>query len=337
MGVLRSQISVKTSLRRFIALLLLGVLTFTLTSASNRNINYSFTNLRQLPENCQVVQHAIGKTCIPRHPQRVVTLWMATFRSTLALGIKPIATTWYAGESFPEHLQNQADRVENIGFQPNLEKILLLKPDLIVSTTRFQNIYQLLSDIAPTVVLNNPSPPPPWQKHLKDVAQILDKEEEGKELIDKYWQRIEQLKQKLGVGVASPKENRHHQLEVSVATVDQTYGIYIYGAKHPTSKVLNDIGLQRPLTQRGDFFTRDNISYENLSDIDGDVLFLSHRGGKAGVEALEKLQKEPLWQKLKVVQQNQVYIVDSDHWYAFDVLAMNAVIDDLFKYLVKQP
>lgn len=329
MGVLRSQISVKTSLRRLIALLLLGILTFTLTAACSRNINYSVTRPKQLPENCQIVQHAMGKTCIPRHPQRIVTLWMATFRSTLALGIKPIATAWYAGESFPEHLQNQADRVENIGFQPNLEKILLLKPDLIVSTTRFQNIYQQLSDIAPTVVLNNPSPPPPWQKHLKDVAQILDKEKEGKELIDKYWQRIEQIKQKLG--------DRRHQIQVSVATVDQTYGIYIYGAKHPTGKLLNDIGLQRPSTQKGNFFTKDRISQEHLSDIDGDVLFLSHRGGKAGVEALEKLQKEPLWQKLKVVQQNQVHIVDSDHWYAFDVLAMNAVIDDLFKYLVKQP
>ncbi|MBD6619069.1 iron-siderophore ABC transporter substrate-binding protein [Komarekiella sp. 'clone 1'] len=319
----------RTSLRRLSNLLLLGVLTFTLTSACSANINYSVTSPKQLKEDCRVMQHMMGKICIPRNPQRVVTLWMATFRSTLALGIKPIATAWYAGDSFPEHLQGKADGVENIGFQPNLEKILLLKPDLILSTTRFQNIYKQLSDIAPTVVLDNPSPPHPWQKHLEDTAKLLDKEQQSKQLINKYWQRIEQLKQVLG--------DRRLQMQVSVATVDQSYGIYTYGTKHPTGRVLNDIGLQRPSAQSGDFFTRDNISQEHLSDIDGDVLFLSYRGGKAAREALEKLQKEPLWQKLKVVQQNRVYLVDSDQWYAFDVLAMNAVVDDLFKYLVKHP
>ncbi|MDZ8110155.1 MAG: iron-siderophore ABC transporter substrate-binding protein [Nostoc sp. DedQUE12a] len=318
----------RISLRHLINLLLLGVLAFTLTSACSSNINYSVTSLKQPQQECQVVQHVMGRTCIPRHPQRVVTLWMGTFCSTLALGIKPIATAWYAGESFPEHLQGKADGVKNIGFQPNLEKILLLKPDVIVSTTRFQNIYKQLSDIAPTVVLNNPSPPPPWQKHLEDTAKLFDKEQESKQLISKYWQRIEKLKQALSVS-AEP-------MQVSVATIDKTFGIYTYGMKHPIGAVLNDIGLQRPSAQNGDFFTKGNISQENLSDIDGDVLFLSYRGGKAARETLEKLQKQPLWQKLKVVQKNQVYFVDSSHWYAFDVLAMNAIVDDLFKYLVNQ-
>jgi iron complex transport system substrate-binding protein len=271
----------------------------------------------------------MGETCIPHNPARIATLWMATFRSTLALDIQPITTAWYVDQPFPEHLQGKADGVENIGFQPNLERIALLKPDLILSTTRFENIYKQLSQIAPTVVLDNPTPPPPWQKHLEDVAKVLDKEEKGRQLIDEYKQRIEQLKQALG--------DRRFQMQTSIATVDQTYGIYTYGTKHPTGAVLNDIGLQRPPAQSGDFFTRDHISQEHLSDIDGDVLFLSYRGGEAAKENLEKLQRSPLWQKLKVVQQNRVYLVDSDHWYAFDVLAMNAVIDDLFKYLVNTP
>ncbi|MBW4686494.1 MAG: iron-siderophore ABC transporter substrate-binding protein [Komarekiella atlantica HA4396-MV6] len=329
----------RASLHRLINLLLLGVLTFTLTSACSRNINYSVTSPKQLKEDCRVVQHLMGKTCIPRNPQRVVTMWMGTFCSTLALGIKPIATIWIPGEPFPEHLGDKANEAEYIGTlaEPNLEKILLLKPDLILGNTRLKNIYQQLSNIAPTVVLNLPAPPLPWQNNLEDTAKLLNKEQESKQLINKYWQRIEKLQQELGVGVASPKENRRLQMQVSVATVDQTYGIYTYGKKHPTSAVLNDIGLQRPPSQRGDFFTKDNISQENLFDIDGDVLFLSTRGGKASRETLEKLQKDPLWRKLKVVQQNRVYLVDSDHWYAFDVLAMNAVLDDLFKYLVKHP
>ena len=311
---------------RFTYLFLLGVLICTIVSACS-SINHSNTSTKDLA-NCRVVQHAAGETCIPNNPQRVVTLWGGTFSSTLALGIKPIASTWIPGEPFPEHLQGKVDKVENLGFEPNLERLLLLKPDLILSNTRLQNIYTQLSSIAPTVSLYHPTPPASWQRTLEDLAKILDKEQESKKLINDYWQQIEQLKKALG--------DRRMQMQVSVATVDQTYGIFIYGKQHPTSIVLNDIGLQRPPAQDGDFFTRDKISYENLSDIDGDVLFLSY-GEEAGRQALEKLQQSPLWQQLKVVQQNRVYLVDSDHWYAFDILAMNAVIDDLFKYLVNTP
>ncbi|NEQ28399.1 MAG: iron-siderophore ABC transporter substrate-binding protein, partial [Microcoleus sp. SIO2G3] len=40
-----------------------------------------------------------------------------------------------------------------------------------------------------------------------------------------------------------------------------------------------------------------------------------------------------LWQKLNVVQRNQVYFVGV-HWHYSDILAINAILDDLFKYLV---
>lgn len=315
--------------------LLLSLLIIAIVSAcSSAAIEWGTTPASEASQaSCRIVQHAMGKTCIPYNPQRIVALWMGTFRSTLALGIKPIASTWIPGERLPKYLQGKADGVEFVGTyeQPNLEKILLLKPDLILSITRshFQNIYTQLSNIAPTVVMDVSSPPPPWQKHLEDVANIFDKEQKEKQLIDNYWQRIEQLKQALG--------DRRFKMQVSVATVDQTYQITTYGKNFPTSVVLNDIGLQRPPAQREDLFGKSNISQERLSEIDGDVLFLSYRGGKAGKEALEKLQQSPLWQKLKVVQQNQVYLVDLDHWYAFDFLAMNAVIDDLFKYLIKIP
>ncbi|MCC5598817.1 iron-siderophore ABC transporter substrate-binding protein [Nostoc favosum] len=319
------------SLHRLVYLLFLGVLTFTLVWACSRNIDHNATSLKQPLENCRVVQHVMGETCIPRNPQRIVTLWMSTFSSALALGIKPIAYVWIPGEPFPKHLRDKVDGVEFVGSlnEPNLEKILLLKPDLILSNTRLQNIYKPLTDIAPTVVLDYPAPPPYWQKHLEDVAKLLDKEQESKQLIDEYWQRIDKLKQALG--------DRRKQIQVSVVTINPSYGMFTYGKKHPTSRVLNDIELQRPPGQSGDFFVSNNISQERLFDIDGDVIFISDIGGEAAKKSLEKLQQKPLWRQLKAVQKNQVYLVDSSHWYAFDILAMNAVIDDLFKYLVNTP
>jgi iron complex transport system substrate-binding protein len=108
-------------------------------------------------------------------------------------------------------------------------------------------------------------------------------------------------------------------------------GIYAYGNQSNIARILRDIGLQRPPSQRGDFYTLDNISLERLSDIDGDVLFLLNQGGVS-----EEIIQKPLWKQLKAVQQNQVYFVGY-HWHFLDILAVNAIIDDLFKYLVNTP
>jgi ABC-type Fe3+-hydroxamate transport system substrate-binding protein len=80
----------------------------------------------------------------------------------------------------------------------HLEKILRLKPDLILSNSYMKDIYEQLSQIAPTVVLNYPWPPLGWKKQLEELAQILGKENISQQFMDNYWQRIEKLKQALG-------------------------------------------------------------------------------------------------------------------------------------------
>ncbi|MEH2051203.1 iron-siderophore ABC transporter substrate-binding protein [Nostoc sp.] len=321
----------KIPLRQLTYLLLLGVLTFTLASACSLNIKHSVTSSKQPTENCRKVQHEMGETCIPLNPQRVITLWTTILGNTLALDIKPFASTYITSEPLPEYLRGQADGVESVGnfTEPNLEKILLFKPDLILANSRLQNIYQQLSYIAPTVIMKFPAPPPPWKQQFTQLVNVLDREEAGKRLMSEYDQRIEKLKEALG--------DRRHKLQISVVGMYEDTKIVPYGERYPASTVLKDIGLQRPSGQRGDFYYANSISEEQLSNIDADVLFFLIRGEKGANEFLEKLQQKPLWRQLKVVQKNQVYFVDGGNWGGFDILAMNAVIDDLFKYLVNTP
>ncbi|MEM8832038.1 MAG: hypothetical protein AAGE96_22190 [Cyanobacteria bacterium P01_G01_bin.19] len=106
--------------------------------------------------------------------------------------------------------------------------------------------------------------------------------------------------------------------------------------KHPVGEVLNDIGIQRPPVQRGDFYFLDNISEETLSNIDGDILFLISLGRDKDLEIIEKLRQKPLWQKLEVVQQERVYVV-GQYWHdATSIWAVNAILDDLEQYLVNE-
>ncbi|MEH2333116.1 ABC transporter substrate-binding protein [Nostoc sp.] len=177
-----------------------------------------------------------------------------------------------------------------------------------------------------------PTPPPAWKQQFTELVKVLDRQEAGKRLISKYYQRIEKLKEALG--------DRRHKLQVSVVGIYQDNKIVPYGESYPASTVIKDIGLQRPSGQRGDLYYTNSISEEQLSNIDADVLFFlvrRQKGANESNEFLEKLQQKPLWRQLKVVQKNQVYFVDGGNWGGFDILAMNAVIDDLFKYLVNTP
>jgi iron complex transport system substrate-binding protein len=253
-----------------------------------------------------------------------------TLANSLALGIRPIASAYTQGFPLVKYLQGKVDLVESVGAvnSPDIEKILLLKPDLIVSSSGLKGIYKQLSYIAPTVVLNIPFPPPNWKEQLGELATVLGKKEVSNQLMDGYWQRVEKLKQALG--------NRRNTMKVSIANTSLEYGIWSYGEKHFSGSVLKDVGLERPESQRGDFFYIENISKEKIFDIDGDVLFFVSWGREDDLKTLEKLKQNPLLRQLKVVQRNQVYFVGA-HWHNSDIFAINAILDDLFKYLVNIP
>jgi len=341
MGVLRKAIPVKILQRRITYLLLLGILVFSIVSACGRNVNHMPQHLEQSASECRLVEHLAGETCVPLNPKRVVTIPFLTLGHAILLGVKPIGSTstgYGSGydlseESTATYLSDQTflgDKVagiQDVGetYMPNLEQILELKPDLILSWQATQDIYPLLSQISPTVLAPWQGPPY-WKENFSFVAKALGKEEAAQQAWDHYYQRIEELKIALG--------SQYQDKKISVINLDG--GVIMAQAKNSFSGfVLDDIGLQRPKLQ--DVFTPSgsipNISKERLEEIDGDVLFILVFDTRDKNE-IENLKQKPLWRMLKAVQQNQVYLVDSGAWAGNNLLAADAVIDDLYKYLV---
>ncbi len=129
---------------RYLKLWLLGIVTVVLLLACHSNIsqnaiqgnNTLFTS--PLPVATKLVKHALGETRIPLKPQRIIVLNdIALLDPVLSLGIKPIGTVSY----FPQYdflfrgvTNDEATGIEIIGTgnQPNLEKVIKLKPDLIL-------------------------------------------------------------------------------------------------------------------------------------------------------------------------------------------------------------
>ena len=322
----------KVYLRRFARFLALGLITCAIACAGGKDIENSITTDSSLSaDNCRVVQHMMGEICIPQNPQRVITLRPDHLANSLALGIEPIASAFVGGFPYPQDIENKIGEIDSVGdiSTPNLEKILQLKPGLIIASSRIEGIYENLSRIAPTVVIDMPFPPPSWKEQLATLAEILNKEDVSQQLMNDYWQRINNIQQALGP--------QREDLEISVANSSSDFGIWAYGEKHFPGEVLNDIGLQRPSAQRGDFFYIENISKEKLSDIDGDALFFVSWGREQDAETHKKLQEDPLWQKLNVVQDDRVYFVGG-YWHdSGSILAINEILNDIEKYLVNSP
>ncbi|NJK53790.1 MAG: ABC transporter substrate-binding protein [Leptolyngbyaceae cyanobacterium SU_3_3] len=89
--------------------------------------------------------------------------------------------------------------IENLGdlSQPSLEKILRLKPDLILAMDfHYEKIYQQLSWIAPTVLVDHQKNNS-FKQNLQYIAQIFDKEAEADQILLQYQARIEELRNQL--------------------------------------------------------------------------------------------------------------------------------------------
>ncbi|WP_238393170.1 iron-siderophore ABC transporter substrate-binding protein [Myxacorys almedinensis] len=289
---------------------------------------------------CQIVEHAMGKSCISNNPKRIVTVQSPFLGHLFALDIKPIGSTSQLGVEQEEltakylsnktFLGNKTVGIEHIGRtrSPNLEKLLQLKPDLILAWDQASTIYPLLSQISPTVVVSSSYITPNWKENFNFIAKVLKKEAAAQQALNHYYQRIEKLKIALG--------DRYKGKTISVGGGSNL--MFTYAKNSFIGTILDDIGLQRPnpqnvITRNGGIY---NISEEKLEEVDGDVFFfLGFSNGDK--EAFEKLQQKPLWKKLKLAQQRQVYFVDGFTWVGGNLLAADAVLDDLEKYLVNTP
>jgi iron complex transport system substrate-binding protein len=287
---------------------------------------------------CRVVHHAMGETCVPIEPQRLVVLGGLEY--VLSLGIKPIGSDGIHDHEV--HLNGKIDGIEDVGGNdaPNLEKILNLKPDLILGSEYTNVSYDVLSKIAPTAIFNYEHSGK-WKEFFMRYAEALGKTTEAEQVMDQYQARLEEFQQQMG--------NRAVETEVSIVRVYPTH-VSLYLKDSFCGTIVADAGLSRPPSQNltaseAKTLFGNQIQYEmsreKLQDADADVIFLwsyGHQNEIAQQAQTEKkeLKTDRLWSRLNAVQQEQVYEVPG-YWIGDGPIAANAVIDDLFKYLIEAP
>ncbi|MFQ4145482.1 iron-siderophore ABC transporter substrate-binding protein [Chlorogloeopsis sp. ULAP02] len=275
----------------------------------------------------KVVKHAFGEVTIPVKPQRIIVLNdISLLDPVLSLGIKPIGTVSYLPQYdflFRGVTNAEAAGIEivGIGNQPILEKVLLLKPDVILMREYQRSLYQQLSAIAPTVVIDLPSLNYSFKENLRFIAQVLGETEKAEQVIAQYYERVKQLQQLMG--------ERLKKIEVSVINVFTDGIIATYSDNETYNQVLQDIGIPLIPALAKQKETSLFLNIEVLNKYDADILFVMSESKNAALS----FSQNPLLSTLKAAKNHRVYTVQQDRWWTYGFLGVNKLLDDLFKYL----
>jgi len=274
---------------------------------------------------CRMVQHKLGETCIPIHPQRIVVLdEYYLLDSISALGIKPVGYTPCSICVPSDALSKFVTDIPRMGDMgaPSLEKILSLKPDLILGLEWQKQFYPLLSKIAPTVMIEDPETIG-FKKNLEYLAEILDRSDQVEGILAGYNGRIQKFRQQLG-----------EKLQTKTVSVIGIHGGSFYVEKLESriyGQVMLDAGIQfSPAHESIKTNGNHPLSIEALPDWDADFLFVL-RNYKRHAEDLASMMKHPIWSTLSAVQNGKVHPIVLDVW---GPITANQFVDDLYGYFI---
>lgn len=271
----------------------------------------------------KTIVHDFGTTELKKVPKRIVILDNLYGEILNPLDITPVgATTGQAdSQEFSTLFKKQYKdaKVVSVGWQgnPDLDKIAELKPDLILMTGEQEDLYEELSEIAPTVgyQINTDEN---WDYHetsLK-VAEIFDKRDEMKKDLDRVDAReavfAENVKAKFG-----------NQKLMYLRVTDNDIRYYAYGHFGYLYDTYH--------FNRAETFNPDDmfqvIDPDKLKDINPDLLIVQ----ADSQELLDnKLKNNPVWSSLKAVQNNKVIYADySTYMLGFGIVSQEAIMKQI--------
>ncbi|MFG1704685.1 ABC transporter substrate-binding protein [Nonomuraea sp. M3C6] len=283
----------------------------------------------------RTVKHAMGETRIPSQPKRVVALDQSFVDAVLTLETPVVGYTTYRSidTTLPGYLGTVAEQYGKeatpVGTleQPSLEKIIALKPDLIVSAkVRHEALYDKLSKIAPTVFSETTGAI--WKANLRLMGQALGKEQ----LADT---RIKEFEERAGKIGAAIKEKDGELPTISIVRFAGEPTTRLYVENSYSGVVLKDVGFPRPEGQPADpKAIAVDVSQERIADLDADHIFVATYPDPSSDGPKEKFVNNPLWGKLK----GEKHEVSDLTWMsAVGIQGAQAILDDVAKLFAVDP
>lgn len=275
----------------------------------------------------QSIEHAMGVTEITGTPSRIIALEFTYVDAMASLDISPvgIADDGDAERIIPQ-IRSQIDEWTSVGTraEPDLELILSLEPDLIFADlARHEQIYENLSRIAPTIVLDSfEAGYDATMESIRLVGRALNRQEEMERRLADHEARMQEL-------AARTPADESRKMMAAVASAD-TFSVHTPGAFTPD--VLVRLGLPYAVEEGVSDEAYLSISLEQLLEFNPDVLFVMVAGDEQTI--IDEWVGSDIWKFLKAAEGDQVYKVDRNLWSrSRGVISAEAIAEDALAVL----
>ncbi|TFE00113.1 ABC transporter substrate-binding protein [Jeotgalibacillus sp. R-1-5s-1] len=272
------------------------------------------------------VEHAMGTTTLEEKPERVVTLYQGATDTVLEFGVTPVGVveSWVQMPMY-DYLKDDLQDVTYVGqeTQPNLEEIAALEPDVIfASQIRHEEIYEQLSEIAPTIVNETIYD---FKETTNLIGSALGEEEQAETLLADWDSRIADFQEKV-----STNENWPMSAAVLNYRADHAR-IYVTGF---AGSILQEAGFEEPTELQGQ---NEEIvmlnDKEAIPQMNADVIFQFMEDTPDVQNTYEDWTAHPLYQNLEAVKNDNVFTVDEVAWnMAGGLQSAHLMLDDMYEY-----
>ncbi|SFJ41994.1 iron complex transport system substrate-binding protein [Phyllobacterium sp. CL33Tsu] len=236
---------------------------------------------------------------VPAQPKRIASISYFADDIALALGVKPVASTYMTAGREPDFLLGLTSRMKRIGqrAKPNLELLSEAKPDLIIAIRRYTvgNAAQL-QGIAPYVAYNMELLDESY-KEVAEISKLLGQPERGEQLNADFRKNLADFAAK------APKDV-HPRFMIMWGGATP----FAFHTENTSASIVAAIGgdnIAGPKSPGGEFGI--DLSLETMLEKDPEVIFVYDSGPDRPHES------NPIWSQLSAVKNNRVFYV-GDQW-----------------------
>ena len=281
------------------------------------------TNEDKTTENTVTVTDVRGEVEIPANPQRIVDL-SGNSDILSILGYKVVGTAnsdAYDYTKFPSYLEETLSGAKILGYSMqdtmDVEAVMNLNPDLIVISTVQEKMYDALSEIAPTVMIQLEALN--WKDDVRALGKVFGKEDVANEWIANYEAKAKE---------AGDKIKAEYGEDTTYLSFLASGGqFFVFDGAGFGDVLYKDMGLAKPegMPEQTDI-SLPVVTYEGLAAIKADYIFAI-----ATDEDLAQLEANSIWNNLPAVKNGNVVILESSPYFnqGYSPIGREKLVDEI--------
>ena len=281
------------------------------------------TNEDKTTENTVTVTDVRGEVEIPANPKRIVDL-SGNSDILSILGYKVVGTAnsdAYDYTKFPSYLEDTLSGAKILGYSMqdtmDVEAVMNLNPDLIVISTVQEKMYDALSEIAPTVMIQLEALN--WKDDVRALGKVFGKEDVANEWIANYEAKAKEAGDKI--------KAKYGDDTTYLSFLASGGQFFVFDGAGFGDVLYKDMGLAKPegMPEQTNI-SLPVVTYEGLAAIKADYIFAI-----ATEEDLAQLEANSIWNNLPAVKNGNVVILESSPYFnqGYSLIGREKLVDEI--------